>query len=184
MLVPCGRLGIVPWHAARLPAGAPRDHVCQIMVISYAASGRQFLDAVRRARRTLASDPVLVADPTMTLTHAELEVTALHRAPPGLLPADAAVRRPVRAARRTGSARHAGRPSRRALRQPVPAPRGLHGSAGTSPTESALQLARPVDPAGPPPDRPGRPDPGRLTWPVCSTARRSNRTPPRGRWSC
>ncbi|MFG2124269.1 hypothetical protein [Streptomyces sp. NPDC048710] len=51
MLVPCGRLGIVPWHAARLPAGAPRDHVCQIMVISYAASGRQFLDAVRRARR-------------------------------------------------------------------------------------------------------------------------------------
>ncbi|MFJ6782578.1 CHAT domain-containing protein [Streptomyces yangpuensis] len=79
VLVPCGRLGVVPWHAARLPAGAPRDYVCQIMVISYAASGRQFLSTVRRARRAPADAPVLIADPTMSLPYAELEVAALRQ---------------------------------------------------------------------------------------------------------
>ncbi|MEV6422045.1 CHAT domain-containing protein [Streptomyces sp. NPDC051662] len=77
VLVPCGRLGIVPWHAARLPAEAPHDYACQAMVITYAASGGQFLRTVRRARRDPAVAPVLVADPRMDLTHAEREVTAL-----------------------------------------------------------------------------------------------------------
>ncbi|MFG2124268.1 hypothetical protein [Streptomyces sp. NPDC048710] len=119
----------------------------------------------------------------MTLTHAELEVTALHRAfyPQTRLYGDL-YEPPVEPAA-PGTPDDlldalSGSPCPSLLRV------ACHGSAGTSPTESALQLARPVDPAGPPPDRPGRPDPGRLTWPVCSTARRSNRTPPRGRWSC
>ncbi|MER8072664.1 CHAT domain-containing protein [Streptomyces sp. NPDC094034] len=77
VLVPCGRLGIVPWHAARFPAGAPHDYACQAMVITYAASGGQFLRTVKRARRDPAAAPVLVADPRMDLTHAEREVTAL-----------------------------------------------------------------------------------------------------------
>ncbi|MEV8391401.1 MULTISPECIES: CHAT domain-containing protein [unclassified Streptomyces] len=77
VLVPCGRLGIVPWHAARFPAEAPHDYACQAMVITYAASGGQFLRTVRRARRDPAAAPVLLADPRMDLTHAEREVTAL-----------------------------------------------------------------------------------------------------------
>lgn len=74
VLVPCGRLGIVPWHAARFPADAPYDHLCEALVISYAASGGQFLRTVKRAPRDPISAPVMVADPTLELTYAELEV--------------------------------------------------------------------------------------------------------------
>ncbi|WP_229854441.1 CHAT domain-containing protein [Streptomyces filipinensis] len=80
VLVPCGRLGIVPWHAARFPAGAPYDHLCRRAVISYAASGSQFLRTLRRAPRDPAAAPVLLADPSMDLTHAEVEVMALRDA--------------------------------------------------------------------------------------------------------
>ncbi|MCX5126158.1 CHAT domain-containing protein [Streptomyces sp. NBC_00347] len=77
VLVPCGRLGIVPWHAARLPAEAAHDRLCQTAVISYAASGGQFLRTARRAPRDPAAFPVLVADPTMSLAYADAEVTTL-----------------------------------------------------------------------------------------------------------
>jgi hypothetical protein len=77
VLVPCGRLGIVPWHAARFPPDAPHDHLCRTTVVSYAASGGQFLRTVRRAPRDPAAAPVLVADPNMGLLHAEIEVMAL-----------------------------------------------------------------------------------------------------------
>ncbi|MGW7363180.1 CHAT domain-containing protein [Streptomyces sp. NPDC054841] len=80
VLVPCGRLGIVPWHAARFPDEAPHDHLCQTAVISYAASGSQFLRTLRRAPREPAAAPVLLADPAMDLTHAEVEVMALRNA--------------------------------------------------------------------------------------------------------
>ncbi|WP_328892829.1 CHAT domain-containing protein [Streptomyces sp. NBC_00236] len=80
VLVPCGRLGIVPWHAARLPAEAAHDRLCQVAVVSCAASGSQFLRAVRRAPRDPAATPVLVADPTMSLDYADTEVTALRDA--------------------------------------------------------------------------------------------------------
>ncbi|MGX1135187.1 hypothetical protein RKD49_007377 [Streptomyces glaucescens] len=75
--MPCGRLGIVPWHAARFPPDAPHDHLCRTTVVSYAASGGQFLRTVRRAPRDPAAAPVLVADPNMSLLHAEIEVMAL-----------------------------------------------------------------------------------------------------------
>ncbi|WLQ47105.1 CHAT domain-containing protein [Streptomyces poriferorum] len=80
VLVPCGRLGIVPWHAARLPAEAAHDRLCQVAVVSCAASGSQFLRAVQRAPRDPAAAPVLVADPTMSLDYADTEVTALRDA--------------------------------------------------------------------------------------------------------
>lgn len=80
VLVPCGRLGIVPWHAARLPAEAAHDRLCQAAVVSYAASAGQFLRAARRARRDPAAVPVLLADPTMTLSYADTEVTTLRDA--------------------------------------------------------------------------------------------------------
>ncbi|MFJ9820651.1 CHAT domain-containing protein [Streptomyces sp. NPDC101151] len=80
VLVPCGRLGIVPWHAARFPDEAPHDHLCRTAVISYAASGSQFLRTLGRAPREPAAAPVLLADPTMDLTHAEVEVMALRNA--------------------------------------------------------------------------------------------------------
>ncbi|WP_328928961.1 CHAT domain-containing protein [Streptomyces sp. NBC_00190] len=138
VLVPCGRLGIVPWHAARLPAEAPSDYVCQIMVISYAASGRQFLNTVRRARRAPADAPVLVSDPTMSLPYAELEVTALQQSlyPRARLygefyepPAEPA------AAGTPGDLLDAlaGAPSLLHV--------ACHGSAGPNPTTSALRLA-------------------------------------------
>ncbi|MFD7455678.1 MULTISPECIES: CHAT domain-containing protein [unclassified Streptomyces] len=153
VLVPCGRLGIVPWHAARLPSEAPHDYVCEAMVISYAASGRQFLDTVRRAPRVPGAAAVLVADPTMTLTHAELEVTALRQGP-------------YPEARLYGDffeppVEPVGPGTPDDLLDELTGGASLlhlacHGSAGVSPTESSLQLASPdVSSAGT--------DPGLLT---------------------
>ena len=76
VLVPCGNLGVVPWHAARLASG----YACQVAVVSYAASGAQFLAAVGRRRMAPAERPVLVADPRLDLLWAGQEVAALHAA--------------------------------------------------------------------------------------------------------
>ncbi|MER6348638.1 CHAT domain-containing protein [Streptomyces sp. NPDC001595] len=157
VLVPCGRLGIVPWHAARLPAGAPHDYVCQAMVISYAASGRQFLGTVRRGRRAPDTAPVLVADPTISLSFAELEVAALQQS---LYPR----------ARLYGEfyeppAEPAGEGTPDDLLDALAGAPSLlhlacHGSAGTSPTESALRLASPTAAEG---ADAAEPDPALLT---------------------
>ncbi|WP_344462298.1 CHAT domain-containing protein [Kitasatospora kazusensis] len=77
VLVPCGRLGIVPWHAARMPGEQPRAYLCRRAAVSYAASGSQFLRTLRRAPRPPAAAPVLLADPTESLVFAEIEVLAL-----------------------------------------------------------------------------------------------------------
>ncbi|MGV9291464.1 CHAT domain-containing protein [Streptomyces sp. NPDC003719] len=163
VLVPCGRLGIVPWHAARLPAGAPHAYACQAIVFSYAASGRQFLDAVRRARRVPGDDPVLVADPTMDLVHADVEVRALRDVfyPRARLCGEIFDEPPERLAAGTPDevlALLAGTPSLLHV--------ACHGSAGPSPTASALQLAYPEGRAEPAPDgdgSPASPNPGLLT---------------------
>ncbi|MFD4116631.1 CHAT domain-containing protein [Streptomyces niveus] len=80
VLVPCGPLGVVPWHAAR-DRGTDEHgyrYACQEAVISYAPSGAQFLVASARRRMPFAAGPqVLVADPELTLPWAELEVEAL-----------------------------------------------------------------------------------------------------------
>ncbi|WP_225826718.1 CHAT domain-containing protein [Streptomyces naphthomycinicus] len=162
VLVPCGRLGIVPWHAARLPSGAPDEYLCQTMVISYAASGRQFLDAVRRTRRAPAADPVLVADATLSLDYAGPEVTALYRScyPRARLYGD--MYAPPVTPVAPGTPDEIldlldGTPSLLHL--------ACHASAGTSPTTSFLVLAHPDGRPGSG-DRPGHdpdPDPDRLT---------------------
>ncbi|WP_106981007.1 CHAT domain-containing protein [Streptomyces fulvoviolaceus] len=156
VLVPCGRLGLVPWHAARYPDDAPHRYLCETDVISYAASGSQFLHTVRRAPRDPAAAPVLLADPTLDLTHAEVEVMALR---------DAFYRQ----------ARMVGGIFEVPEEELVPGTPddvlsfladgasllhvASHGSAGTRPTVSALHLAAP-EPRG---CTPAEPDPGMLT---------------------
>ncbi|TDC70802.1 CHAT domain-containing protein [Actinomadura sp. GC306] len=63
VLVPTGRLGMVPWHAARrVPraGGAPR-YALHDLVISYAATGRQLMDVAGRPARPLAEEPVIIS---------------------------------------------------------------------------------------------------------------------------
>ncbi|MEV8545985.1 CHAT domain-containing protein [Streptomyces sp. NPDC051572] len=142
VLVPCGRLGIVPWHAARFPADAPYDHLCQALVISYAASGSQFLRTVKRAPRDPISAPAMVADPSLSLTYAELEILELRNAfyPGARLYGDFATFPP--------DSVPAGTPDQllALLAQDHSMVHlATHGMAGVRPTESALHLA-PTDP--------------------------------------
>nr|WP_262701146.1 CHAT domain-containing protein [Streptomyces sp. NEAU-383] len=164
VLVPCGNLGAVPWHAARLPrrradARRPYSYACEDAVISYAASGGEFLRAARRGRVPASERAVLVADPSGDLTWAQDEVTALRTAyyteallygwhedaPGGALgtPDDVLFHLPGGPAAPTASLLHL----------------VVHGLAGLRPTDSALHLAGP-DITGDPADTP---DPGRLT---------------------
>ncbi|MFD3521809.1 CHAT domain-containing protein [Streptomyces sp. NPDC058653] len=138
VLVPCGRLGIVPWHAARFPADAEHDYLCQALVISYAASGSQFLRTVRRAPRDPISAPAMVADPSLSLTYAEVEVLELRDAfypgarlygdfaglPPDSVPAGTPEELLALLAQDHSMVHLA-----------------THGMAGVRPTESALRLA-------------------------------------------
>ncbi|MFI8239171.1 CHAT domain-containing protein [Streptomyces sp. NPDC085866] len=80
VLVPCGPLGVVPWHAARIRGLGEHGHryACQEAVLSYAPSGTQFLaSAARRRMPPAAGRQVLVADPELTLPWAEVETAAL-----------------------------------------------------------------------------------------------------------
>lgn len=171
VLVPCGRLGIVPWHAARLPAGAAHERLCQLAVISYAASGGQFLRTAGRAPRDPAAAPVLVADPTMSLGFADTEVAALRDAfypharvygalygeelPPGTPEA-------VLGFLADGTS----------LLHVV-----SHGSAGIRPTVSALDLAADEGCAAGAPDRDRTARPGRATGRVRRAVGRPERVP-------
>ncbi|MER8069902.1 CHAT domain-containing protein [Streptomyces sp. NPDC094034] len=83
VLVPCGSLGVVPWHAARIRGIGEHGHryACQEAVLSYAPSGAQFLAAAARRRMPPATGrQVLVSDPELTLPWAEVETTALRAA--------------------------------------------------------------------------------------------------------
>ncbi|MGY0060204.1 CHAT domain-containing protein [Streptomyces sp. LZ34] len=140
VLVPCGNLGAVPWHAARLPAPWAYRYVCEGVVVSYAASGGEFLRAVRRGRPGVWGEcAVLVADPSGDLMWAQDEVGALRAAyypgarlygwhedaPDGAegTPEDVLSHLP-------------GGPTPAALLHLV-----VHGLAGLRPTDSALHLA-------------------------------------------
>ncbi|MEU6666054.1 CHAT domain-containing protein [Streptomyces sp. NPDC046727] len=81
VLVPCGPLGAVPWHAARkhIPLGGYR-YACQDAVFSYAPSGAQFLRAAARDRLPATGHRVLVTDPQLSLVWAEIETEALRSA--------------------------------------------------------------------------------------------------------
>ncbi|MFH8893322.1 CHAT domain-containing protein [Streptomyces sp. NPDC017949] len=163
VLVPCGNLGVVPWHAARLPDVAPADYACQFMAISYAASGSHFLRAVARDRRPPAAAAVLLADPRIDLTLAEREAAALNAAfyPDARLLGEyyESSLQPVAE----------GTPDELMdfLDEPLSVLHlACHGSAGTSPTVSALHLAFPAGTEQLPPEQGGygaSPDRGMLT---------------------
>ncbi|MFC5744623.1 CHAT domain-containing protein [Actinomadura rugatobispora] len=62
-LVPCGVLGLVPWHAAALaPDGSRR--VLHDLVVTYGASGRQLIDVAGREAVDPYRNPVFVANPS------------------------------------------------------------------------------------------------------------------------
>ncbi|TDC80110.1 CHAT domain-containing protein [Streptomyces hainanensis] len=146
VLVPCGNLGVVPWHAARLPSGFALGRA----VFSYAASGAQFLDAARRRRLPPGERPVLVADPRLDLLWASEEVTTLR---------DTCYEEALLYGEfldETVRVRGPGTPDE--LLDVLPGgPRDRaaslvhitsHGSAGPRPTVSALSLAAPPDGPG------------------------------------
>ncbi|WP_329461505.1 CHAT domain-containing protein [Streptomyces sp. NBC_01431] len=146
VLVPCGNLGVVPWHAARVRDGDRYRYACEDMVVSYAASGSQLLLTVGREQRAIDSAPVLVADPRLSLTHAEREISALQSGfyprarlfgefyqPP--VPPEA----PGTPAELLALLTAANEPPLSLLHV------ASHGSAGPSPTVSALSLAFPGD---------------------------------------
>ncbi|MEW1547474.1 CHAT domain-containing protein [Streptomyces tsukubensis] len=149
VLVPCGRLGIVPWHAARAPH-SPHSYVCQSLVISYAASGSQFLSTVKRAPRNPVSAPAMVADPGMTLTYAELEVLELRNA---CYPGARLYGEFYRLPKDSVPAGTPGELLSLLAQDHSVVHLATHGMAGIQPTESALHLA--PDPSGA--------DPGLLT---------------------
>lgn len=75
VLVPLAELGVVSWPAARL--GESRFG-CTELVLSTAASARQFLDSVRRPAQPICRAPVLVTDPRGNLGFAAEEALVLH----------------------------------------------------------------------------------------------------------
>jgi CHAT domain len=86
VLVPVGDLGLVPWHAARraVAGGDPR-YACQDLVLSYAASARQFTEACRRPHRPWRSAPALVRGPGLFFAKEEAEQLHGHHYPEGTL---------------------------------------------------------------------------------------------------
>lgn len=89
VLVPCGALGAVAWHAARTPygpGGRRYRYACEDAVLSYAPSGAEFLRAAARDRLPTDAGQVLVADPELSLLWAGIETEALRAAcyPDGL----------------------------------------------------------------------------------------------------
>jgi CHAT domain len=79
VLIPAGRLSLVPWHAACGPANGSGQsrHACAEAVISYAASSRQLIEVSRRPVLSLQASPVIVGDPTLDLPFAGLEALAI-----------------------------------------------------------------------------------------------------------
>ena len=78
VLVPVGRLGMVPWHAARRPAEGTRwRYAIEDAVFSYAASGRQLAEVSRRSALPLAGSPVIVAPRDESLQGGRAEASAV-----------------------------------------------------------------------------------------------------------
>ena len=76
VLIPCGQLGLIPWHAARHP-GSGR-YACQHAVLSYASSARQFIDATRCQPRPWGQAPVLISDHRQSLWLTAVGIGGLH----------------------------------------------------------------------------------------------------------
>ncbi|RMI45999.1 CHAT domain-containing protein [Streptomyces triticirhizae] len=148
VLVPCGPLGAVPWHAARVgnEHGAYR-YACQSAVISYASSGAEFLRAARRERLPAEAGQLLVADPHLTLVWAEIETAALRARYPRALRYGSFLSL-------TDAGDAAGTPEEVLAALPGgAAPAAIvhlacHAMAGVHPARSALRLAAPENGPG------------------------------------
>jgi CHAT domain len=80
VIIPVGRLSLVPWHAARTTGADGQPHYAiQDAVFCYAASAGQFIRAAARPARPPTEAPVLVSNPTGDLKLAESEVAELLR---------------------------------------------------------------------------------------------------------
>ncbi|MET9817102.1 CHAT domain-containing protein [Streptomyces sp. NPDC006355] len=79
VLVPMGDLGVVPWHAARVP-GRRRSHgyACEEAAISYTPSARLLCEVAARPA-TGTRQTLVVGNPTRDLHHAGEEAEAVHR---------------------------------------------------------------------------------------------------------
>lgn len=77
VLVPCGELGVVPWHAARENLLSGPRYALVDMVLSYAGSARQLVELARRPRRASGERPVVIANPTGDLLSARVETRFL-----------------------------------------------------------------------------------------------------------
>lgn len=170
-LIACGNLGVVPWQAALLtvppaPAHGPAPdtrpttvRACELAVLSYAASGREFARSVGRDRLPADRGQALVCVPGWDLESAEDEVLALADTyypdaalygslmtrdltpvPPEGTPDE------VLALLGAGPGRNTGRVALVHL--------ACHGMAGSDPTASALELGWPEG---------AEPEAGRLT---------------------
>ena len=80
VMVPVGRLGAVPWHAAARPAGrGALRFACQDAIISYAASARQFVEAAGRGKLPLASAAAMVRVGDSGLAWADREFAVIRQ---------------------------------------------------------------------------------------------------------
>ncbi|MEV8354138.1 CHAT domain-containing protein [Streptomyces niveus] len=146
VLVPCGNLGVVPWHAARVRDGDRYRYACQDLVVSYASSGHQLLLTMGRDQVPVDSAPVLVADPRLSLTHAEREISALQASffPRARLFGE--FYQPPVPPEATGTPAELLELLTAENERPLSLLHvASHGSAGTRPTISALSLAFPGD---------------------------------------
>ncbi|WOX07921.1 CHAT domain-containing protein [Streptomyces sp. N50] len=158
VIVPCGDLGVVPWQAALLPlpdagtrdAGPGRlpatARLCELAVVTYAASGAELVHGTRRSRLPIGQGQALVSAPGFLL-YAEDEIKALRTAyyggarvlaedgtdgGPDVPTPDAVLE--VLGARSPGTGGRAGLVHL-----------ACHGTAGADPTRSALHLWYPED---------------------------------------
>ncbi|MFJ4126400.1 CHAT domain-containing protein [[Kitasatospora] papulosa] len=79
VLVPMAELGVVPWHAARLPGRrGSRRYACQEAEISYLPSARLLCEVAARPS-TGARQALVIGNPTRDLHHAGEEAEAVFR---------------------------------------------------------------------------------------------------------
>lgn len=79
VLVPCGALGVVPWHAACDDSTGRSRFAVELATFSCVASARQLCDVATRPRREPAEAPVVVADPTGDLYGSTREARYLYQ---------------------------------------------------------------------------------------------------------
>jgi hypothetical protein len=134
VLVPCGSLGVVPWHAAREDLLSGHRYAIEDLALSYAGSARQLIELAGRPRRRVDERPVVVAKPAGALAAGHVEADFLT----GLYPS-------ARLFGLLGGSAAIGTGTRDEILAELPAASmlhfGCHASGGGNPTASLLELA-------------------------------------------